>query len=88
MAIGTEAVALIVKLRDGLVNVHRLSLDQGNEVLAALGLLISNAEPQRISRLLSRQMKTLLDPMNHSLRGLNLLDVFFKPRKPRVGATA
>ena len=37
MAIGTEAVALIVKLRNGVVNVHRSSLDQGNEVLRGAG---------------------------------------------------
>ena len=36
------------------------------------------------SSLLLRQMKSVLDPINHSLRGLNLWDVFFKPRKPRV----
>jgi len=50
----------------------------------AQGLLVSMLNRTVTSSLLLRQMKSVLDPINHSLRGLNLRNVFFKPRKPRV----
>ena len=42
-------------------------------------LLVSNAEPRRTSRIVLRQIKSVLDPITHSLRGLNLGDVSYRP---------
>ena len=59
-------------------------LRSGRAAVRKLELRISNAQPHRTGRLLLRLLKSLLDPADHSFRGLDLFAVLFKTGNPDV----